>query len=176
LIQLIERRGNEYSTNHILIRMGSSELDMKEAQEYLDSLRTEILDNKITFEKAAKEYSDDKYTAASGGFILDETGASRISVEDIDPVLFFTLDSMKLGTITKPMVFRKDDGSEAVRILFYKERLKPHQANLNDDYQKIQAAALSEKRNRILAKWFDEAKNSVYIDIDPEYDRCNILQ
>lgn len=176
LIQLIERRGNEYNTNHILIRMGSSELDVEDAKQYLDSLRTVILDGGITFEKAAKEYSDDKFSAASGGFILDKTGANRISVEDIDPVMFFTLDTMQVGTITKPIVFRQDDGSEAVRILFYKERMKPHQANLNDDYQKIQAAALSEKRNRILSKWFDEVKSSVYIDIDPEYDRCNILQ
>ena len=68
------------------------------------------------------------------------------------------------------------DGKDAIRVIYYKERIKPHKANFKDDYQKIQLAALNEKRNEILEKWFDEAKNEVFIQIDDEYKRCRILE
>src|SRR5690606_22685708 len=108
LIQMIERRGNLYNTRHILIRPISSSLDIEEARNYLDSLRTQIINDSISFEKAAKEYSSDQETATSGGFFLDGTGAPRISVSDLDPSLFFTIDTMTVGTITKPLTFRME--------------------------------------------------------------------
>ncbi|MEQ8810008.1 MAG: peptidylprolyl isomerase, partial [Imperialibacter sp.] len=97
IIQLVERRGNTYNSRHILMIPVPSPADIKASRDYLDSLKTQIEAKTITFEKAAKEYSDDKATASDGGFLLDGTGAPRVSVEEIDPVLFFTLDTMKVG-------------------------------------------------------------------------------
>lgn len=176
LIQMIERRGNLYNTRHILIRPISSSLDIEEARNYLDSLRTQIINDSISFEKAAKEYSSDQETATSGGFFLDGTGAPRISVSDLDPSLFFTIDTMTVGTITTPLTFRMEDGKEAVRILYYKSRIRPHEANLKDDYQKIAIAAENEKKNKILNEWFDRAKEDVFIQIDPDYNNCRIME
>jgi peptidyl-prolyl cis-trans isomerase SurA len=68
------------------------------------------------------------------------------------------------------------DGKEAVRILYYKDKMSPHQANLKEDYQKIQMAALNEKKQGVLTKWFDEAKKEVFIQIDDEYKDCRILE
>lgn len=176
LIQMIERRGNMFNTRHILIIPSSSKLDIQEAENFLDSIRTEIINEKITFEKAAKEHSEDMETSASGGFFLDESGSNRISVEHLDPSVFFAIDTMQVGTISKPIPYRTPDGKDAVRILYYKSKMRPHVANLKDDYQKIQAAALNEKKNRILSRWFKEANNDVFILIDEEYNFCNILQ
>ncbi len=176
IVQLLERRGNEYNSRHIIIIPEPSEKDIDKAKFYLDSLRTRILSDTISFEKAAKEYSDDKQTAGSGGFFTDETGGMRVSVENLDPVIFFTIDSMDVGKISKPASFRSDDGKEAVRILYYKSKIKPHQANLTDDWQKIQGATLNEKKSRILSEWFDKARNDVFISIDKQYDYCGILK
>ncbi|MFY0651300.1 MAG: peptidylprolyl isomerase [Cyclobacteriaceae bacterium] len=176
IIQLVERRGNTFNSNHILIIPESSSSDIDDARNYLDSLRNVILLDSITFEKAAKEYSDDQQTAGSGGFFLDATGASRISVEELDPTVFFTLDTMKTETITKPMDFTMADGTDAVRLLYYKEKIAPHQANLLTDYQKIRQATLASKRNTKLSEWFVEAKGDVYIYLEPEYQYCQILQ
>jgi peptidyl-prolyl cis-trans isomerase SurA len=175
LIQLIERRGNEYNSRHILIIPESSPEDVRQAERYLDSLRTRILSDTITFEKAAKEYSDDKMSATAGGFFMDESGSTRVSVEDLDPVVYFTIDTLKVGTITRPMTFRLDDGKEAVRILYYKSSIPPHQANLKDDWTKIHAAAVNEKKARILDKWFDKVREDVFISIDKDYDHCGLL-
>ncbi len=176
MIQLIERRGNEYNSRHILIKTNSSELDIESAERYLDSLRLLIINDSISFEKAAKEYSDEKFTGSSGGYFTDDTGAQRVSTDDLDPVIFFTIDTLKVGTISKPIRFKMEDGSDAVRILYYKSRIPPHQANLSDDYQKIRMAALNRKKTRKLNDWLTDARKEVFIDIDPKYNYCNILQ
>ena len=176
IIQLVEKRGNTYNSRHILMIPAPSEADIKASRDYLDSLRTQIVDKTITFEKAAKEYSDDKGTSSAGGFLVDATGAARVSVEEIDPVLFFTLDTMKVGNITAPIDYRFDDGTQAIRLIYYKDKVSPHQANLEQDYQKIYQATLGSKKNRILSEWFRKAQGDVYIEVDPEFDFCNLLQ
>jgi peptidyl-prolyl cis-trans isomerase SurA len=62
-----------------------------------------------------------------------------------------------------------------MRIIYLKSNTPPHQANLRDDYQKLAAAALNEKRRKAYHTWFEKNKNTVFIDIDPEYNKCDIL-
>lgn len=176
LIELQQRRGNMFKTRHILISPRPSAKDQENAELFLDSLRTAILNDSITFQAAAKEYSDDKNTSSNGGFFVDDNEATRVSVEQLDPTIFFTLDTMQTGHITRPLEFQQPDGSKAFRILYYKDRMAPHQANLDDDYQKIAAATLNNKRNQILSEWFEEARDDVYIEIEPEYDNCKLLE
>ena len=176
IIQLIERRGNEYSTRHILIRPDFSNVDFKDAETFLDSLRNLVMNDSVLFETAAKEFSDDEETSGNGGFLLDANGSARVSVEDLDPVVFFTIDSMEVGKITHPLRYRMKDGKEAVRILFYKSKYRPHQANLKEDYQKIQLAALNEKKQIAIKDWFENAKQDVFIMIDKSYQECRILE
>ena len=174
LIQLIERRGNRYNSRHILIKPAASSLDIKAAEDFLDSLRTQILADSLPFAKAAKDNSDDRQTAGSGGFFTTPDGSNRVSTENLDPVVFFTIDTMQVGDITRPLVYRTPDGEPAARILYVKSKSKPHQANLRNDYQKIYNAALQEKRTRILNQWFDDAHKQVYVNIDPEYSHCDV--
>lgn len=176
MIQLLERRGNTYNSRHILIIPNASQEDLEDAKHYLDSLRSLVVDSLAKFEVLAKEYSDDQMTSGNGGFFSDNTGAMRISVEEIDPTLFFTVDTMAVGSLSVPLEFRMQDGTEAARLLYYKDKVAPHQANLLEDYQKIRAATIANKRNRIMSDWFQSAQGEVYINIDPEYDHCKILQ
>ncbi|MDO9554345.1 peptidylprolyl isomerase, partial [Rhodonellum sp.] len=178
MIQLLERRGNTFNTRHILIRPQPSESDILKAENYLDSLRATILDEKLEFAKAAKEYSDDRNTSDNGGYFADPgSGSNRLTLRTLeDPVLYFTLDSMKIGTITKPMRFEDEREGTKVRILYYKERFPAHRANLNDDYEKLKMATKRKKEEELLNSWFLIAKEDVFIDIDAAYDRCNVLQ
>lgn len=175
LIQLLERKGNEFKSRHILITPKSSPTDIDVAKNYLDSIRTLVINDSISFEKAAKEYSDDKGTASSGGMLLDNMGNTRISVNVLDPVIFFTIDTMSVGGISKPLAFRMEDGKDAVRIIYYKSKTPPHQANLRDDYQKIYNAALSEKKNKAMNDWFEKNKKDLFLSVDEEYSSCNVL-
>lgn len=93
LIQLIEKRGNEYNSRHILIKPKASEADFERASASLDSLRTLISADSITFEEAAKQFSDDQGTKVNG----DSSAAlmGRIAYRPRTWILPFTLPWMQ---------------------------------------------------------------------------------
>jgi peptidyl-prolyl cis-trans isomerase SurA len=177
LIQLLEIRGQEYHARHILLRPDYQKLDLTDPTKFLDSIRVLVQRDSTTFEKAAKEFSEDKPTQDAGGVLMDvSNGASRLAYDGtMDPALFFAIDSMQVGTISTPIPFRTDDGRSAVRILYYKAKHPPHFANLKDDYQKLAQITLSRKKNNAIEKWFMKAKDDVFIFIDEEYKDCRIL-
>ena len=183
MIQLLERRGNTFNTRHILMIPTPSEADLLKAEQFLDSLRQQIVDEKIPFAKAAKENSDDRETSDAGGFFTDPaTGSNKLTSRTLeDPILFFTLDSMEIGDLTQTIRFddvdpRNGRSEPGVRLLYYKARYPAHRANISDDYEKLKAAAKRKKEEGILANWFVLAKEEVFIDIDPNYDKCEVLE
>jgi peptidyl-prolyl cis-trans isomerase SurA len=152
LIQLIERKGDQYSTRHI------------------------FLSDSISFAKAAKDNSTDKNSSGNGGLLANrQDGGSKLPLDKLDPAIFFTIDTMKVGHITPPLAYRTDDGKDAMRILYLKSNTPPHQANLLDDYQKISAAALNEKKSKALEEWYEKNRNTVYLEVAPEYNQCKVL-
>jgi peptidyl-prolyl cis-trans isomerase SurA len=158
IMQLLERRGNEYHSRHILISPKPSKADLDKATRFLDSIRTQIKKDSITFQKAAKEFSDDNATKGNGGFFSDHDSNTKLMVDELDPVVFFTIDTMKVGDISKPIAYRTDDGKDAVRILYYKSRIPPHVASIEEDWSR-----------------FQKARQDVFISIDAAYDYCGIL-
>lgn len=159
LIQLIERRGEEYNSRHILIKPTSTELDLDATTAELNELRTRILQDSISFAKAAKEFSYDKSTKDNGGLLINPNDRGTfIPLDRVDPSVFFIIDTMQVGEITKPLPYRTDDDKQAMRIIYLKSKTPPHQANLKDDYQKLAAAALNEKRRKAMSDWFEKTR------------------
>ena len=176
ILQLIDRRGNEYNSRHILLNSTPSPADNLRAEKYLDSLRKKIIKDSLKFELAAKELSDDKTTKERGGFFADAEGGTKISLREIDPVIYLAIDTMKVGKISKPLAYRMDDGKSAFRLLYFRSKIPPHQANLKDDWFRIQSAATAEKKDNVMEKWFKKARTDVFINIDPLYNGCRILE
>ncbi len=177
IIQLIERKGQEFNTRHILLKPETATVDIKASAALLDSVRTLIQNDSLTFAKAAKEYSDDKATKDNGGSITNRgSGSMYIPMDQVDPSIFFVIDTMQVGEISKPIPFRTEDGQEAVRIIYLKSKSKPHLANLKDDYQKIATAALNQKKGKAVDDWFRKNIDTVFIEIDPEFQDCKVLQ
>lgn len=177
LIKLIDRRGDEYNAAHILIRPDFSDVDVQAAKEFLDSLRTEVMgDSLVSFENLAREHSDDKFTSDNGGVISSPTtGGAQIFVDDLDSYLYFTIDTMKVGTISPPLPYRLDDGRNALRIIYYRTKTPSHKADINQDYEKLYNMTLNFKRNQAINDWFIKTKDELYIYLDREYNYCNIL-
>jgi peptidyl-prolyl cis-trans isomerase SurA len=176
LIQFIERKGDSYSTRHILLKPATGTADASVAATKLTRLRTQILKDSISFAKAAKDFSTDKSTSGNGGLLANrQDGGSRMPLDKLDPAIFFVIDTMKVGHITPPMPYRTDDGKEAMRILYLKSNIPPHQANLLDDYQKISQAALTQKKNQALDAWYEKNRSTVYLEVAPEYTQCKVL-
>lgn len=175
LIQLIERRGNEYNTKHILVKPKSSQNDLEGARLFLDTLRNQIISDSINFTKAAYDNSDDPMTKPNGGFFADQTSNTRIPADQIDPSLYFLVDKMQPGDVSEPHAYTMADGKPAMRIVFLKNRIKPHEANLKDDYQKIYEATIAQKKEEKVSEWFEATKGEVFIYIDDEHKGCEIL-
>lgn len=177
MIQLLEVRGQEYHARHILLRPDYQKLDLTEPSKYLDSIRILIQRDSVKFDAAARENSQDKGTQDAGGLLMDMGSRSyRIPFDGtMEPGLYFSIDTMKVGTISTPIPYRTEDGRSAVRILYFKTKRPPHFANLKEDYQKISNIALTRKKNDAIEKWFLKAKEDVFIFIDDEFKSCNTL-
>ncbi len=178
LIKLLEIRGQEYHALHILLRPDYQRLDLAEPTRFLDSIKVLIQRDTLKFENAAKLYSEDKATQDNGGMLTDQQSRSvRMALDgSMESGLYFTLDTMTVGTISAPMPYRTEDGRSAVIILYYKAKHPPHFANLEDDFQKLSSYALNRKRNNAIEKWFTTAKNDVFIYVIDEYKACNVMK
>lgn len=178
LIKMVETRGAEYRARHILLRPDYNKgTDMTQATRALDSLRVLIKSDTLKFAKAALDNSDDKETAESGGLIQDRnTRIAKLTLDaSMDPALYFAIDTMKVGDLSRPVSYRLEDGSSAMRIIWYKSKSEPHTANLRDDYEKMAQIVLSNKQNNALEEWFKKAQGDVFISIEPEYKNCKVL-
>ena len=146
IMQLIERVGEKVNVRHILLTPKVSPEDLNTAREYLDSLQQLMFTDTITFDVAAEKYSDDEETRMNGGKMKNpQTGSTVFEPTEIDPMLMFTIDKLKVGQISDPVLMRTPDGKEAYRLLKVIKRTDPHRASLKQDYQRIQSAALGEK-------------------------------
>lgn len=176
LIQLIEKRGNEFQTRHIIMTPKPNEDDLAKAAKILEDLRTKILSDSIRFEQAAQLVSDDESTKVNGGFYADQFGSLRIPAKSLDPELFFIIDKMEEGDISEPQMVEVGTDSKVVRIIYYKKRLPPHRANLNDDYEKLKAATTQMKKSLKRAEYLEEKMQEVYLELDPVFNRCGIIK
>ena len=78
LIEVIEKKGDMFNARHILLKPQYTVEDQQKAFKTLDSLRTEINNGAVTFQLAARFYSQDPATRTNGGQMADpETGSSK---------------------------------------------------------------------------------------------------
>jgi peptidyl-prolyl cis-trans isomerase SurA len=172
-IQLVARKGEVVDLRHILISPKITQLDMFEAKNDLDSIQQLIVNKQITFEDAARRWSDDKETKQNGGLMVNpQTGTTKWTVEEIGQVdqnLVFLFDKMNVGEVTPPVEYRSPDSKVGYRILTIISRTDPHRANLKDDYAKLLQMATLEKQKERMGDWIAKRSKTTYIKIDPSY-------
>ncbi|MCD4772174.1 MAG: peptidylprolyl isomerase [Bacteroidales bacterium] len=174
IIKLISRKGEYINVRHILIRIKPSPYDMANAQHYLDSIAGLIHSDSITFEKAVVKFSDDPSKINGGLLINPMNGTIKFEVDQLDPKVFFIIDKLEVGGISNPVIYENEEGKQAYRILYLKDRTNPHRANLIDDYNKIQEWALEEKKQKVINKWISSKILKTYIKINKEYWNCDL--
>lgn len=174
IIQLLERRGNTISTRHILVRPEITDADLDLARNLLDSVRNLIQDDSITFSRAVKKFGNENVQSYNndGRMVNPATGNTFFEIENLDPDIFFRLDTMDVGDISAPFKFKDQSGEAGFRIIYLQSRTQPHQANLKQDYSKIKQAAIEAKKSTFLSDWIEEKVYSTYIEIDPMYNDC----
>ncbi|MCB0533472.1 MAG: peptidylprolyl isomerase [Lewinellaceae bacterium] len=178
IIQLLERRGNLVHARHILIRPEITEADLDLAIEKLDSIRQLILSNNVTFSTAVKVFGDKNTSSYNndGRVANPRTGNTFFEVADLDTNIFFAIDGLDPGDITEPVPFRAPDGTRFFRLVLLQSRSKPHKADLKQDYNRIQAAALEQKKGDYIEHWVLDKLQKTYLSIGNLYKDCPNLQ
>lgn len=176
IIQMVNRKGDEADVRHILKTPERTSIDFNTALERLDSIRTALVAKQVTFEQAVGKFSTDEMSNRTGGMITDQQGGSTLEVEDLDPTLALMIDTLKPGTYSAPMVYANARGERSCRIVYMKSITAPHKANMQEDYSRIQFAALQKKKGERMQQWVREKAPAFYIKIDPEYAECANIQ
>lgn len=170
IVQLIEKRGEELDLRHILIKPKLSQTDLAEAKNFLDTVYQIIARGELTWEQAAVKYSEDEQTKYNAGIISNfETGDAKFELSQIDRTIYNAVKDLKPGEIGKAEFFRTFDQKEAFRIVKLNNRIEPHKANMQDDYQRLKAMAMQKKQFEKMEKWINEKIEETYFKIHHEY-------
>jgi peptidyl-prolyl cis-trans isomerase SurA len=141
----------------------------------LDSIRKEIVSNKISFGEAVNKYSDDESSKFSGGAVTSRDGSTYINFDQLDKEMVVLIQNMKPGDVSTPQLYVDDRGRKTLRIVYYKERTAPHKENLREDYNRVSVRALEEKKSKVLESWFKDRVPNYYVFIDNDFQACKEL-
>ena len=173
IVQLQVRRGEELDLRHILIKPKISNENLHDAKKALDSLRTLILNKKLSFRKAAADFSADENSKLNGGIAMNpQSGDSRWETGQLDREIFYATEKLTIGKISEPIFFRTQDGKEGYKLVKLLNKTQPHRADLKTDYNIIQNVALQEKKNEATQKWIEEKLKSTYVRVNNDYFNC----
>ncbi|MEI6347692.1 MAG: peptidylprolyl isomerase [Bacteroidota bacterium] len=172
IIQLIERRGQAINVRHILINPKPSIDEMTMAKVTLDSVYTLLQNKTITFDEAVVKYSSAPNKNSGGNIVNPYTGATFFSETQIDETLKNSIEKLIVGEFSTPILSKNDDGETCFRIIKLKSKTTPHRANMVEDYDKVQKAALEDKKQRTLNLWVAGKIKDIYVKISPDYKKC----
>ena len=174
IIQLIEKRGDRINTRHILLRPKVSTEDLTKAINRLDSIRTDIVENKFTFEEATSVISQDKDTRNNKGIMVNEkSGTVRFEMGDLPQEISKAISILNPGEISKPFIMRDPKTNrDIVVIAKLTARIEGHKANLSDDYQQIKAMYEESAKQKIIEKWVDDKIKDTFIRIEDGWQNC----
>jgi len=168
ILQLIGRRGNTINTRHILIKPEITEADLELARAKLDSIRQLIQSDSMSFAQAVKKYSDEEAQSYSnsGRVTNPRSGNTFFEIADLEPDVYFTIDTMNIGGVSAPFSFATPRGETLFRMVELQSRSEPHKANLATDYSKIQSAAKEEKQSQFVSDWVEQKIGSTFIQVE----------
>ncbi len=155
IIQMIEKTGEKIHTRHILIGVATGANDKSETIKKITSVRQDILDAKITFEKASLQFSDDP--AKKGN--LGNMGWVELSTLQ-DKTFLNALNGLKKDEISQP--FETQFGFFICRL---NDRRDNRRLNLKDDWQTIESIALREKQGKEMEKWVTQLRTKFFVDV-----------
>lgn len=174
IIQLIEKRGDRVNVRHILLKPRVAEKDLIEAVNRVDSLRSDMLAGKFTFEEAVGVVSSDKNTRNNRGVMVnDVTGSPRFEMAHLPQEVAREVSNLKPGEVSKAFIMKDPKTSQdMVAIVKLSNRIEGHRANLSDDYQQIKGLYENAKRNEVLEKWLSNKIKDTYIRIEDGWRDC----
>ena len=156
LIEVLERTGEKVLARHILIKTETTDLDKKETYDTLYNLKNNI-NNFDDFYRSAVDFSEDKTSSSSGGFL----GLIDLEYYQV-PELKNEISTIKVKTISNPI--KTDFGYHLIWVDEIQEGGSP---SLKTNWLELEKMALSKKKSDWYQNWIDEIKTQFYIKRNP---------
>ncbi len=178
LIEVLEKKGDMFNARHILIKPKYTAEDQEKAFKRLDSLRTAIVtDSVMTFELAARFYSEDPATRTNGGLMADpNTGSSYFDMDELKPQDYEAVKDLKPGEVSEPLASLDNEGRNGnvvYKIIRLDKIIPAHVANFENDYTELLAQVRNRRQMDAIGKFIDDKIESTYIVIDPMFSDCD---
>ena len=176
IIEVIEKKGDMFNARHILLKPEYTSEDREKGFHVLDSLKTELKNDAVTFELAARFYSEDPATRTNGGQMADpSTGSSYFEIDQLKPQDYAAIKSLKVGEISDPVESLDNegrDGNLVYKIIRVDKIIPSHTATFTNDYDLMLQYARSELQQKAINDFINEKIKTTYIIIDPLFKDC----
>lgn len=177
IIEVLEKKGDMFNARHILIKPSYTDEDRQKAFKTLDSLKTEIQNNAVTFQMAARFYSQDAQTKTNGGQMADPyTGSSYFEIDQLKPEDYAAIKDLKEGEISEPVQSTDNEGrngNTVYKIIKVDKIIPAHTASFDKDYNEILEEARSKKQEAAIDQFINGKIKTTYIIIDPLFKNCD---
>ena len=176
LIEVIDKKGDMFNARHILMKPQYTTDDKDKAFARLDSLKTLIDSSKISFELAARFYSEDPATRTNGGQMADpNTGSAYFDIDQIKPQDYAAVSDLQEGGISAPIESLDNEGRNGnlvYKIVRLDKIVPSHTATFENDYTVLLQQVQNMKQNEAIRSFIDEKIKTTYIIIDPLFSDC----
>ena len=178
IIEVIDKKGDMFNARHILMKPVYTSDDRDKAFSRLDSLRTLINDTTtaMTFEIAARFFSEDPSTRTNGGQMADvNTGSAYFEIDQIKPQDYAAVQDLQPGEISEPIESLDNEGrsgNTVYKIIRLDKIVPSHAATFENDYTVLLDEVTAKKRMEAIDKFLADKIKSTYIIIDPLFQDC----
>lgn len=174
IIKIDKIRGQELDLRHILLVPDIPQWSIDKAKDEIQSVKEKIKKDEITFEDAARKYSDEKETKFDGGLLRNPTNFdTRFELTKLDPTLYNQVRNLKGNQISDPILYRDERTQKmGYKIIRVTNRYEEHQADYAKDYIKIKELALQEKKYNAIRKWMTDKIKETFISINGSNRDC----
>ena len=177
LIEVLDKKGDMFNARHILLKPEYTAADREKAFARLDSLKTMIDTSEISFELAARYYSEDPATRTNGGQMADpNTGSSYFAIDELKPQDYAAIKDLKPGEISEPVESLDNegrDGNLVYKIIRLDKILPSHTATFERDYTELRNIVQQKKQVEALESFVDQKIGTTPIMIDPLFGDCD---
>ena len=176
IIEVLEKKGDMFNARHILLKPEYTSEDRQKGFRVLDSLKTELSNDAVTFELAARFYSEDPSTKTNGGQMADPmSGSSYFEIDQLKPQDYAAIKNLKEGDISAPFESLDNegrDGNLVYKIVKVDKIIPAHPATFNNDYTLMLENARAELQSEAIDNFINEKIKTTYIIIDPLFKDC----
>ena len=176
IIEVLEKKGDMFNARHILMKPEYTSVDREKGFKMLDSLKTELLNEAVTFELAARFYSEDPATRTNGGQMSDpSSGSSYFEIDQLKPQDYEAIKNLEVGQISAPIESLDNEGrsgNTVYKIIKVDKIIPAHTATFQNDYDLLLQQAKSKMSMDAINKFINSKIKTTYIVIDPLFSDC----